>query len=59
MVVGQYRRELLTLGAKTLQHPDNDQLWLRTTHAPTLIHMNTVKADYISAALKTLEPYLE
>jgi hypothetical protein len=59
LVIGQYRRELLTLGATTLQNPDNDQLWLQVAHAPNVIRMNTAKADYISAALKSLDPYLE
>jgi hypothetical protein len=59
LVIGQYHRELLMLGASKLQNPDSDQLWLRVSHAPNVIRMNTVKADYISAALKTLEPYLE
>jgi hypothetical protein len=59
LVIRQYRRELLMLGATKLQNPDNDQLWLPTAHGPNVIRMNTVKADYVSAALKSLEPYLE
>jgi hypothetical protein len=59
LVIGQYRRELLTLGAAKLQNPDNDQLWLPVGHASNVIRMNTVKADFISVALKALEPYLD
>jgi hypothetical protein len=59
LVIGQYRRELLMLGAAKLQNPDSDQLWLPVAHGPNVIRMNTVKADYISVAVKSLDPYLE
>jgi hypothetical protein len=53
-VIGQSPRELLMLGAETLQRQDNDQLWLPIKYGPTLIRMNTAKAEYITNALKTL-----
>jgi hypothetical protein len=58
IVIEQTRRELLTLGAKPSDNPDNDHLWLPAAYAPTVIKMNTVKADYIGKALAALEPYL-
>jgi hypothetical protein len=59
LMIGQYRRELLMLGATKLQNPDSDQLWISADHGPNVVRMNTVKADAISVALRTLEPYLE
>ena len=59
LVIGQSRRELLILGAETLHRQDNDQLWLPIKYGPTLIRMNTAKAEYVTNALKTLPPYLE
>jgi hypothetical protein len=57
LVIGQYKRELLTLGAQTLNSAENDQLWLDAKHRTSVIRMNTVKADYISKALTELGPY--